>query len=371
MRLPRASKHPSKTETLLAPGGGPPHTPEATAGPTGLAEARPPVEPHRDGPRGRVVGVRNYPQKAEILNLSAEPLGKLHSWLPHDLKAERVVFLPDACPGKSPLPTGSAVLTYQPDWRRFAVSDCGCGMCLIETQVPFRELTQGLWDRLATALQRRKGGLGDLGGGNHFLDALVPFSGENLFLLAHTGSRSESGLVDALVGQPDAFDAEFERIVGWAADNRAAIHEEVGNVFGRTKLVLDRPHNTFEKVPGDGAIIRKGAVRVEPGDLTILPSHMAGDVALVRATAAVGEALNSFSHGTGRTMPRSESRAMADGYDFAALRRRIMMPGCLMDSSLRTEGPYAYRDLDACLSLVDGYVEEVERYEVVAYMGHL
>ena len=60
---------------------------------------------------------------ADIKNLSAEPLGKLHSWIPHDLKAEEFVFLPDACPGKSPLPTGTAVLTRQEDWRRFAVSD--------------------------------------------------------------------------------------------------------------------------------------------------------------------------------------------------------------------------------------------------------
>ena len=70
----------------------------------------------------RVLGLRG--PKAEILNLSAEPIGKLHSWLPHGLQAEKVVFLPDACPGKSPLPTGSAVLTFQPDWRRFAVRRC-------------------------------------------------------------------------------------------------------------------------------------------------------------------------------------------------------------------------------------------------------
>ena len=35
----------------------------------------------------------------KITNLSAEPIGKLHSWIPHDLEAEQVVFLPDACPG--------------------------------------------------------------------------------------------------------------------------------------------------------------------------------------------------------------------------------------------------------------------------------
>ena len=49
----------------------------------------------------------------EITNLSAEPLEKkkLHSWLPHDLQAEQVVFLPDACPGNLRFPTGTAVLT--------------------------------------------------------------------------------------------------------------------------------------------------------------------------------------------------------------------------------------------------------------------
>jgi hypothetical protein len=32
----------------------------------------------------------------DIKNLSIEPLGKLHSWLPHGLHADKVVFLPDA-----------------------------------------------------------------------------------------------------------------------------------------------------------------------------------------------------------------------------------------------------------------------------------
>ncbi len=47
----------------------------------------------------------------QILNLSAEPTGRLRSWLPHDLSADKVVFLPDTCPDRSsPLPTGPAVL---------------------------------------------------------------------------------------------------------------------------------------------------------------------------------------------------------------------------------------------------------------------
>lgn len=47
------------------------------------------------------------------------------------------------------------------------------------------------------------------------------------------------------------------------------------------------------------------------------------------------------------------------------------MPSDLDDASLRTEGPYAYRDLDDCLALIDGYVAVVERFAVLGYMGHL
>jgi RNA-splicing ligase RtcB len=78
-----------------------------------------------------------------------------------------------------------------------------------------------------------------------------------------------------------------------------------------------------------------------------------------------------MSHGTGRKMSRSECKPLAEGFDFAALRRAILLPSDLDDASLRTEGPYAYRDLDECLALIDGYVTEEARFAVVAYMGHL
>lgn len=220
-----------------------------------------------------------------LINLSAEPVGRLHSWIPRGLHAERIVFLPDACPGKSPLPTGTAVLTRQDNPRRF--------------------------------------------------------------------------------------DLEFDRVVSWAADNRAAIHAAINQVFGKVDLVLDLPHNTFE-VCDDGAVfIRKGSVHVRPGDLSILPSHMSGDVVLVRATSRVDEVLYSISHGTGRKMSRSDCKPLADTFDFAALRQRIIIPTGVEDSSLRTDGPFAYRDLDECLALLTGYVEPVQRFSVIGYMGHL
>jgi hypothetical protein len=38
-----------------------------------------------------------------LINLSAEPVGKPYSWIPADLTTGTIVFLPDARPGKSPL----------------------------------------------------------------------------------------------------------------------------------------------------------------------------------------------------------------------------------------------------------------------------
>ena len=307
----------------------------------------------------------------QILNLSAEIQGKLYSWLPHNLKAEKVVFLPDACPGKSPLPTGTAVLTRQPDWRQFALSDCGCGMRLIKSEIPVSRLDKQKWNELAIHLKENKGGLGDLGGGNHFLDAIVPEGGEDVYFLIHTGSRKESGLVDEFVDQQAVFDRQFDRIVGWAEENRATIQSLVEEIVGPTQLVLDLPHNTYEELADGAVIIRKGSVRVMPGDLNVIPSSMADDIVLVRATQMVEESLFSLSHGTGRTMSRSDSKSLARNYDWDGLYDKVMIPDLVSRASLTTEGPFAYRGMDDCLSLLDGFVEVVERFKVVGYIGHL
>ncbi|MBA4104819.1 MAG: hypothetical protein C0485_03595 [Pirellula sp.] len=307
----------------------------------------------------------------DITNLSDEPLGKLHSWVPHDLSAESMVFLPDACPGKSPLPTGTAVHTRQPDWRKFAVSDCGCGMRLLRSNLAPSSLSRARWDGVAERLRANKGRLGDLGGGNHFLDALEPFDDGPLHFLIHTGSRAESGHVDDLINQPAKFDVEFDRVVSWARDNRAAIQDAIAGEFGDLEVVLDLPHNTYEILDDGSAIIRKGSVRTMPGELTVLPSHMSGDVVLLRARDAVGRILNSLSHGTGRKMSRGACKPLAEAFDFAGLRQKIVIPAGVDDASLRTEGPYAYRDLDECLALIGEYVDVVARFAVVGYMGHL
>jgi RNA-splicing ligase RtcB len=308
----------------------------------------------------------------KITNLSAEPIGKLHSWIPHDLQAEQVVFLPDACPGKSPLPTSTAVLTSQSDWRRFAISDCGCGMRLLRSTISVSDLDLSRWNRVADHIRANKGGLGDLGGGNHFLDAIAPYNDDGpVCFLIHTGSRNESGHVDSLVNSASEFDETFDRVVQWAANNRSVIHERIEEVFGETQLVLDLPHNTFEQLSDGSVIIRKGSVKLLPGELSVLPSHMSGDVVLIRAKEKTGEILNSMSHGTGRKMSRSQCKPYSDAFDYERLRNAVLIPDGVENSSLRTDGPFAYRDLDECLELISDYIDIEARFAVIGYMGHL
>jgi len=131
------------------------------------------------------------------------------------------------------------------------------------------------------------------------------------------------------------------------------------------------PHNTYEHLEDGNVIIRKGSVRLLPGEQSVLPSHMSGDAVLIKAGERIREILNSISHGTGRTISRSDCKPFADRFDYQRLRNSVLIPNGVEDASLRTDGPFAYRDLDECLQLSDAYVEVVTRFSVIGYMGHL
>jgi hypothetical protein len=307
----------------------------------------------------------------EVVNVSSLPTSQVMSWLPQGLNAEQIVFLPDVCPSDAPLPTGTVVKTSDPQWRKFAISDCGCGMQLVKTSLSFRDFDRRAFDGVAEQIRANKGHLGDLGGGNHFLDALVGRDDRMLYFLIHTGSRSESGHVDKLVDSPDAFDRKFEEVFAWARSNRDTIRSVLDDFFGRTEMICDLPHNTIEAQRDGSTIIRKGAIKAEAGSLVVIPSSMSGDVVMATAKEKVGELLNSLSHGTGRLMPRSVAKELATQGSIASLRESIYIPDLIADESLRSEIPAAYRPLDECLGLLRPYIEEHSRLQVIGYIGHL
>lgn len=319
-----------------------------------------------------------------LTNLSSEPDQIIYGWLERSdalRPAKRVISLPDTCPGKSPLPTGTGYLTDAADWRRFALSDVGCGICVVRTRLRLDDVTtpdfKRDWDALCDDLaERRNKGLGDLGSGNHFLDAAASHRDESICLVVHTGSRKESGLVDGLIDKPDAFDREFDRIKAWAKDNRAEVLRIAERRFGPfVELMpgierLDRDHNHYEELD-EGVLIRKGSQRVAPGEHALIPSNLLDDMAIVRATERVQELLCCLPHGTGRTMSRSDAKRATDSFDFASMRNTVYIPKRITDASLRTEAPVCYRRLDDGLSLIDAYIDTIERLTPVAYIGQL
>lgn len=306
----------------------------------------------------------------EVLNYSAEALNKLYSWLPPDLIAEKVVFFPDVCPGKSTLPTGTVVFTKQENWRKFAVSDCGCGMQLVKSSLKRDSFNNNHWDKIYNSLKKNKGKLGDLGSGNHFLIALEAQNDSNIYFLVHTGSRNESKLVDHLINNPYEFDRTFVSVSRWAKNNRTRITRILGKYFGRLEIILDRDHNSFE-VADSGVIIRKGAVRILPDEMTVIPSNIDGEVVLVKATHRVSEVLYSLNHGTGRLMSRSDAKQLANEYDYDVLRKKIYIPTMIKNASIKTEAPFCYRDLDICLNLIKDLIIEVKRFSPFAYLGQI
>lgn len=306
----------------------------------------------------------------EIINYSAEHLHQLYNWLPNDLKAEKVIFFPDACPGKSPLPTGTVVFTKQNNWRKFAISDCGCGMLLAKSPLHYSEFDRDIWNDIFFDLKRNKGKLGDLGSGNHFLDAIKSKKDESLYFLIHTGSRNESRLVDDLVNEPNKFDDKFQSVCDWAFQNRLAVLKIVEKHFGKLEIIVDKNHNHFE-FKDDGVIIRKGASKVEPNEYTVIPSNMIDDIVLVRGTNKVTEVYNSLCHGTGRTMSRSDAKKKSANYDFSLIRNKIYIPEMIADNSIKTDAPFCYRDLDDCLSLIEDLIVVEERFEPIAYLGQI
>jgi RNA-splicing ligase RtcB len=307
-------------------------------------------------------------------NFSGQNLQEIFRYFPRDLKAEKVVLLPDLCPGKAPLPTGCAVEVNrdkQPNWRKFAISDIGCGIRVEKSKLNWLEFEENLklWDEVMKKIKENKGKLGDLGSGNHFLDAAVD-NEERIYFVIHTGSRSESSRVDKLTDKPRAFDKVYSETVLWAKNNREAIADILEKIYGKLELILDKSHNSYE-IKEKQIVIRKGAVKLEPNELTIIPSTMNGDMVLVRGKNAISEVLSSMAHGTGRIKSRGESKKDAYQYNFKNLREQIYIPEEISDDSILTENPSCYRQLDSCLALIKNLVKEEKRLIPVAYIGQI
>ena len=240
--------------------------------------------------------------------------------------------------------------------------------------------------------------LGSLGRGNHFVELRHERGCGALWLLVHTGSRSlgptlqdwyRSRAVDRRGGW-ERLDATSERglaylddvaiAVAWARANRAQIVvraldavSDVVEVAPEHGALTETHHDSVlcerHAIAGDQAerlfVHRKGAMKLDPGELGLVPGSMGADVAIVRARDdAPPSALGSSAHGAGRSLTRTAARRR---YGASDLRRA--MDGVTFDgriaSALRDEIPHAYKDLDEVLRAERALVRVVSVLEPV------
>ena len=70
-------------------------------------------------------------------------------------------------------------------------------------------------------------------------------------------------------------------------------------------------------------------------------------------------------------MSRSDAKKATTTFDFQAMRDTVYIPEQIANASLRTEAPICYRPLDAGLEMVEDYIDVVERFVPIAYIGQL
>ncbi|MBI3947714.1 MAG: RtcB family protein [Armatimonadetes bacterium] len=258
------------------------------------------------------------------------------------------------------------------------------------------------------AKQRGRDELGTLGSGNHFIEAqrveriLNPdeaeragvFEGQLCFMV-HSGSRGlghqtctdyvstcrrampkygitlpdqELACAPFQSSEGQDYYGAMRAATNFAFANRQVIAHAIREAWDRVMadLVKDRRvetvyevgHNVATLFQRDGEqllVHRKGAARTEPGKPLIIPGSMGtASYLLIGTEKAEREAYGTCAHGAGRVMSRSQAKKQVEGH---ALRDQLEQEGILARtksySGLAEEAPFAYKDVDAVIRVVD------------------
>jgi tRNA-splicing ligase RtcB len=223
--------------------------------------------------------------------------------------------------------------------------------------------------------------VGTLGGGNHFIELDVNEREEVCFMI-HTGSRKAGHTIGSFYEKvaEDLMDTFYvsdapspflpcgivrsnmylqaqEWTVEYAKLNRYAIAKHViqaiCDALGADRNVyecerVESVHNFVETGTLEGQdvfIHRKGAIRLPPGELGVIPGHMGGHSFVVRGVESewAEKVLHTAPHGAGRVMGRREAKRELDLEEQQAIMKGIVNR---LDAERLDEAPGAYKDPD-------------------------
>jgi tRNA-splicing ligase RtcB len=255
--------------------------------------------------------------------------------------------------------------------------------------------------KIAQAAGRAPAHTGTLGTGNHFIEVCLDET-DSVWVMLHSGSRGIGNAIGQyfiekakedmrrwFINLPDQdlayvvqgselFDDYWEAL-GWAQrfarTNRdlmmtaalEALSVAVPKPFTCDCEAVNCHHNyvAWERHFGDNVMVtRKGAVKVTPDTMGIIPGSMGAKSFIVRGKAgeAAMQALNSCSHGAGRAMSRGEAKRRFTLADHAAA---VAGVECRVDEDVIDETPMAYKDIDAVMAAQADHVEIVHTLKQV------
>lgn len=220
--------------------------------------------------------------------------------------------------------------------------------------------------------ERAPAQLGTLGRGNHFLEIQRDTENDDLWLLAHSGSRGIGPEIRAHYGaiaipDPDtgirclSADSDegqnYLHDMAWArafarANRTALIHrlsEITIDVLGADpdeSSSFDSDHNHVEREVHDGLgyfVHRKGAQRAREGEVGVVPGSMGTRTFHVEGRGHAA-AFDSCAHGAGRLFSRAEARKRVSKRQLWAQTEGVYFDRRL-SSRLRDEAPSAYKDI--------------------------
>ncbi len=260
--------------------------------------------------------------------------------------------------------------------------------------------------KLGQAAQRAPYHVGTLGTGNHFVEVCLDEE-DRVWIMLHSGSRGIGNRIGSyfierakedmrrwfinlpdqdLAYIPEGSDlfGEYMKALSWAQRfallNRetmmtaamGALSKAVPKPFTCECEAVNCHHNYVSRERHFGAdvmVTRKGAVKITPDTLGIIPGSMGAKSFIVRGVqgAPLAESLCSCSHGAGRAMSRNEAKRRFTLEDHAKAMAGIE---ARLDADVIDETPGAYKDIDAVMAAQADHVEIVHTLrQVVCVKG--
>lgn len=260
--------------------------------------------------------------------------------------------------------------------------------------------------KLERASGRAAHHIGTLGTGNHFVEVCLD-EADRVWIMLHSGSRGIGNRIGsyfielakaemrrwyinlpdedlAYLPQGSEHFGDYMNALSWAQGfarrNREVMMDAalqalsviVPKPFDTDCEAVNCHHNYVAQEKHFGAsvfVTRKGAVRITPTELGIIPGSMGAKSFIVRGIdgKAAAEALCSCSHGAGRAMSRNEAKKRFTLADHAAATEGVE---CRKDEGVLDETPGAYKDIDAVMAAQADHVEIVHTLrQVVCVKG--